>query len=91
MKQLAKELAVAHMALDTAMEDWALYCEPGLDDHQLYLAAREEVAGPLPRVDDPEGEAQRVSAEVFLLAFEKLNDAMDIAIAETNLEWGDLV
>jgi hypothetical protein len=90
MQRLVKELAVAQMALDMTKEDWASYCEPGLDHHQLYLAARSEAAGPLPKADDPDGKARRVSAEVFLLAFQKLSDALDIAIAETNLEWGDL-
>jgi hypothetical protein len=90
MRQLAKELIVAQMALDAALEDWASYCAAGLDEHQLYRAAREEVASPLLATDDREGEARRVSAEVFLLAFQKLHAALDIVVAETNLEWGDL-
>lgn len=87
---LWKELLIADMAHEKAMEDWRPYCERGTDERELYLAAREEADFfPLGK-DDPDVHDRRLHAELFLLSAEKLQEALRAFVAETSFDWESL-
>jgi hypothetical protein len=87
---LWKELLVAGMAHEKAIEDWTPYCGYGTDERELYLGAREEVdSSPLGK-DDPDAHNRRLHAEMFLLSAEKLQEALRAFVAETSFDWESL-
>ena len=51
---LWKELLIAGMAHEKAVEDWRPHCEPGADEAGLYLEAREEADSPPLSKNDPD-------------------------------------
>lgn len=89
-ESLWKELLIAGLAHEKAIEDWKPYCEPGADEAGLYLGAREEVDSPALGKDDPDGLTRRLHAELFLLSAEKLEEALRAFVAETSFDWGSL-
>ncbi len=87
---LWKELLIAGMAHEKAVEDWRPYCEPGTDEGGLYLEAREEVdSSPLGK-DDPDAHTRRLHAELFILSAEKLQESLRAFVAETSFDWESL-
>lgn len=87
---LWKDLLIAGMAHEKAVEDWKPYCEPGADEHGLYLGAREEVdSSPLGK-DDPDAHNRQLHAELFLLSAEKLQESLRDFVAETSFDWEEL-
>lgn len=87
---LWKELLIAGMAHEKAIEDWTPYCGHGADERELYLGAREEVdSSPLGK-DDPDAHNRRLHAEMFLLSAEKLQEALRAFVAETSFDWESL-
>lgn len=87
---LWKELLIAGMAHEKAIEDWRPYCEPETDEAGLYLEAREEVdSSPLGK-DDPDAHTRRLHAELFLLSAEKLEESLRAFVAETSFDWESL-
>lgn len=85
-----KELLVAGMAHEKAVEDWKLYCEPGADERGLYLGAHEEVASPPLGKDDPDAHNRRLHAELFLLSAEKLEESLRAFVEATSFDWKSL-
>jgi hypothetical protein len=62
---LWKDLLIAGMAHEKAVEDWKPYCEPGADEGSLHLCAREEVdSSPLGK-DDPEAHTEEAARRTF--------------------------
>ena len=88
--QLWKELLVAGMAHEKAVEDWKPYCEPAADERGMYLGAREEVDSPPLGKDDPDAHNRRLHAELFLLSAEKLQESLRDFVAETSFDWDEL-
>ena len=87
---LWKELLIAGMAHEKAIEDWKPFCEPGANEHGLYLGAREEVdSSPLGK-DDPDAHTRRLHAELFLLSAEKLHESLRAFVVETSFDWESL-
>ena len=87
---LWKELLIAGLAHEKAVEDWNKYCEPGADERGLYLAAREEVdSSPLGK-DDPDAHTRRLHAELFLLSAEKLEESLRAFVEATSFDWESL-
>lgn len=87
---LWKELLIAGMAHEKAIEDWTPYCDRGTTERGLYLGAREEMdASPLGK-NDPDAHTRRLHAELFLLSAEKLQESLRAFVAETSLDWKDL-
>lgn len=85
-----KELLIAGMAHEKAIEDWKPYSESGADESGLHLAAREEVdSSPLSK-DDPDARTRRLHAKLFLLSAEKLQEALRAFVAETSFDWESL-
>ena len=89
-EQLWKELLIAGMAHEKAVEDWKPYCGPDADEGGLYLGAREEVASSPLGKDDPDAHNRRLHAELFLLSAEKLQESLRDFVAETSFDWEDL-
>lgn len=87
---LWKELLIAGMAHEKAIEDWRPYCEPGADECGLYLGAREEEDSSLLGKDDPNAHTRRLHAELFLLSAEKLQESLRAFVAETSFDWESL-
>ena len=90
VEPLWKELLMAGMAHEKALEDWKPYCGRGTDERELYLGAREEMdSSPLGK-DDPDAHTRRLHAELFLLSAEKLQESLQAFVAETSFDWKDL-
>ena len=87
---LWKELMIASMAHEKAMEDWKPYSERGTDERELYLGAREEVDSPPLGKGDPNAHTRTLHAELFLLSAEKLQETLRAFVAETSFDWKDL-
>ena len=90
VEPLWKELLIAGMAHEKAVEDWRPYSEPGADEGSLYLEAREEIDSSPPGKDDLDAHTRRLHAELFLLSAEKLEEALRAFVAETSFDWEDL-
>ncbi len=87
---LWKDLMVAALAHEKAVEDWKPYCETGADERGLYLGAREETdSSPLGK-DDPNAHTRRLHAELFLLTSEKLEESLEAFVAQTSFDWDSL-
>lgn len=87
---LWKELLIAGMAHEKAVEDWSPYCKPRADEASLYLEAREEAdSSPLGK-DDPDAHTRRLHADLFLLSAEKLEQSLRTFVAETSFDWESL-
>ncbi len=87
---LWKELLIAGMAHEKAIEDWSPYCESGTDERGLYLAAREETdSSPLGK-DDPDAHTRRLHADLFLLSAEKLEESLRAFVEATSFDWESL-
>lgn len=90
VEPLWKELLIAGMAHEKAIEDWTPYCGHGTDERGLYLGAREEVeSSPLGK-DDPDAHTRRLHAELFLLSAEKLQDSLRDFVDKTSFDWESL-
>lgn len=87
---LWKELLIAGLAHEKAVEDWRPYGEPGADEAGLYLGAREEVDSPPLGKDDPDAHTRRLHAELFILSAEKLQGALEEFVAATSFDWDSL-
>lgn len=90
VEPLWKELLIASMAHEKALEDWKPYCGQKTDERQLYLDAREEVSSSPLGKDDPDAYNRRLHAELFLLSAEKLQHSLRTFVAETSFDWEDL-
>ena len=78
---------IAALAHEKAVEDWRPYCEPGTDEHGLYLGARGEVDSSPRGKDDPEAYTRRLHAELFLLSAEKPQESLRAFVTETSFDW----
>ncbi|MGB3682108.1 MAG: hypothetical protein WA990_06430 [Rubrobacteraceae bacterium] len=87
---LWKELMIAGLAHEKAVEDWKPYCERGTDERELYLGAREEVDSPPLGKDDPDAPTRMLHAELFLMSAEKLQEALRAFVEETSFDWKNL-
>ena len=87
---LWKDLMIAALAHEKAVEDWKPYGEAGVDERRLYLDAREELdSSPLGK-DDPNAHTRRLHAELFLLTSEKLEESLETFVAQTSFDWDSL-
>lgn len=85
-----KEIIIAALAHEKAIEDWRPYCKGGMDERGLYLKAHEEVdSSPLGK-DDPEAHTRRLHAELFLLSAEELQESLQAFVDETSFDWESL-
>lgn len=89
-ESLWKELMIAGMAHEKAIEDWKPYCERGTDERELYLGACEELDSPPLGKDDPDAHNRTLHAELFLLSAEKLQESLRAFVSKIDFEWEDL-
>lgn len=89
-ESLWKDLMIAGMAHEKAVEDWKPYCKRGTNERELYLGAHEEISSPPLGKDDPDAPTRTLHAELFLMSAEKLQESLRAFVAETSLDWKDL-